>query len=92
MDDLLSVINIATENKPPVGEPCNFCGWCCLTEVCVVGQGVSGSAILPCSLLREEDGKHLCGLSDSLSDVLGLGTGCCAETQNEVIARITNTP
>ena len=38
MGNLMELINVAVEQKPAMGEDCNHCGWCCLTEVCEMGQ------------------------------------------------------
>lgn len=97
MENLLEVMNVAVNNKPSMGESCNHCGYCCLTEVCAIGQDLTGSTIAPCKLLVSEDGKHQCKLiveeekqgdSTLLKDIIGAGTGCCAETQKEVFDRL----
>ena len=86
-------IMAAIEIKPKMGEPCNNCGWCCLTEVCVVGQEITGNSTAPCSLLIEEDGKHICKLAAAgmALDDLAIGTGCDAMTQQEIIDKINLT-
>ena len=89
--NLIAIINIAKDSKPSVGKPCNSCGWCCLTEVCDIGREMTGSSMIPCSLLVSDGGNHICSLAraEVAMDDLGIGTGCCAETQDEVIARLT---
>lgn len=88
---LIELINVSVDNKPKLGEPCNHCGWCCLTEVCDVGKEF-GSSVIPCQLLTiGDDGKHYCSLvtkwPEDYSEIIGADAGCCAETQSEVIER-----
>lgn len=79
---------------PPLGEPCNGCGLCCIEEVCGIGQmlGLDGSG--PCRGLRFEDGRYWCGpvrspeafgLSEEaavgIGMLLGVGEGCCADIE-----------
>ena len=92
MSDLMTMIQAAEDTKPANGEPCNHCGWCCLTEVCVIGQELTGTSVIPCSLLTEKNGKHYCTLAetDTLKKEIGAGIGCCAETQAEAIQRLVN--
>lgn len=92
MTSLIKTLQIVHDTKPKFGSPCNNCGYCCLTEVCVVGQELTGSDIAPCKLLTEKDGKQYCKLADNeiTREVLGIGTGCCAETQSEVMERLNN--
>ncbi len=92
MSDLLKILTVAVETKPRKGDACNHCGYCCLTEVCPVGKELGGGEYGPCKLLRSEDNKHYCSLAekdDAFIKLIGASTGCCAETQNEVIARLT---
>jgi hypothetical protein len=90
----LLLIKIAYDKKPLMWEPCNNCGWCCLTEVCPVGVGITGSKDTPCPLLEARDGKHFCTVVENsngaLADVIGIGTGCDAATQREQLERIAN--
>lgn len=95
MSELIELLNVAVSTKPVIGSQCNNCGYCCLTEVCVVGQELTGNTIGPCTLLVKEKGsdKHHCQLvlnddSETMANILGIGTGCCAETQNEAMARL----
>lgn len=89
MDTIIKV-KLAMESKPKFGEDCNSCGYCCLTEVCPIGQELTGSAVAPCNLLIEKEGKHYCKLAENeiTREALGIGTGCCAKTQAEVIEEI----
>ena len=89
---LIDVINVAAERKPSFGDKCNHCGWCCLTEVCHTGKVVSGSGVIPCSLLvSKEDGRHYCQLMidspDAMAPLLGAGSGCDAMTGEERFRR-----
>ena len=90
MSELMKLIAVAESEKPKMGEPCNHCGWCCLTEVCDMGRELTGSSMIPCSLLVERDGGHYCSVAntEAAKDSMGFGTGCCAETQTEVLARM----
>lgn len=91
MTNLGQTIKIAQDLKPKFSEPCNNCGWCCLTEVCEVGKMISGSEQIPCSLLTSVGNKHTCSLVERLGGyVIGAGVGCCAKTQDEVIKELTN--
>ena len=77
--------------KPNYGSPCNNCGWCCLTEVCAIGQELSGSSELPCKFLKHEGDKHFCKLAEvnELKEKLAMGVGCDAKTQSEIINYLT---
>ena len=98
MPDLIQLLNIAVEHKPKMGESCNHCGYCCLSEPCEVGKELTGSIYGRCELLITEGEKHYCQIavneaeSDStvMRDTLGIGVGCCAETQTEAMMRITH--
>lgn len=88
MNNLMQIMTVALESKPKLGDACNQCGYCCLTEVCVIGQELGGGNCAPCKLLVQRDGKHFCSLAEVCSTDLGIGVGCCAETQYEVIKRL----
>ena len=90
MNNLIKVVELAVSNKPKLGEECNSCGYCCLVEVCCVGQELTGKGIGPCELLITEGEKHTCKLADNetTKKALGIGTGCCAETQAEAMTRL----
>jgi hypothetical protein len=87
---LAILVKTAYDDKPKRGEPCNNCGWCCLTEVCPVGAELTGNTKPPCTLIESKDGKHYCKLGqlDGFKEVLGLGTECCAATQQEIIEEL----
>lgn len=87
MSGLESILVQAVNTKPAFGEPCNHCGYCCLTEVCAIGRELTGSDVAPCKLLESRDGKHYCKLAetDVARQELGIGSGCDAKTQQEVI-------
>lgn len=81
----IKVVYKAVEDKSKFGDPCNNCGWCCLTEVCVVGAELSGSKQVPCQYL---DSEHKCSLvvkNPAMAEVIGTGIGCCAMTQQEAM-------
>lgn len=62
--------------------------------MCVVGQELTGKTIVPCSLLNmnHDTKEHKCSLvekdPETMAEIIGTGTGCCAETQEEVISRV----
>lgn len=89
MSNLYRKIRIAIETKPAMGEPCNHCGWCCLTEVCAVGESYGASQVLPCQFLTDD---YRCRLvvdnPELLDEIIGIGTGCDAMTQAEKIAQV----
>ena len=95
MDRIVLALKVATasEAKPPMWEPCNNCGWCCLTEVCIIGQELTnvGAKDIPCTLLVERDGGHYCSVADAVGDeihkTMGIGTGCDAATQTEQLEK-----
>jgi len=100
LDNLIKVMEIAIENKPAFGAKCNHCGYCCLTEICVIGQEFSGKTLGPCPYLVGENpnlnnynpNKHYCSIAihtPEMKKEIGAGVGCCAETTAESLARIT---
>lgn len=48
--------------KPLFGDPCNNCGYCCITEPCPIAQEFLGCTKGPCVALFIEDGAYLCGM------------------------------
>ena len=90
--ELAILVKSAHADKPKRGEACNNCGWCCLTEVCPVGVELTGNTKPPCTLIESKDGKHYCKLGqlDEFKKILGLGTECCAATQQEIIEELQN--
>lgn len=89
MSDLIILLVKAKELKPKMGEECNHCGFCCLMEVCVVGQELTGKHYGRCDLLITDGDKHYCrlGTDETSRKVLGIGEGCCTETQEEATER-----
>jgi uncharacterized cysteine cluster protein YcgN (CxxCxxCC family) len=98
--NLIKMVEVAVEIKPKFGDTCNHCGYCCLTEVCQVGQELTGKTIGPCKLLIGEEpnqkhydpNKHYCSAAlyiPEMKEAIGAGEGCCSETQREVITRLT---
>ena len=90
MSNLGKLLTIAIELKPAFGQDCNHCGYCCLTEPCVVGKELTGKTFGPCELLQTKGDKHYCSLveTETMTEQMGFGTGCCAKTQNESIAEM----
>lgn len=92
MSDLLNLLNISVEKKPAFGQPCNHCGFCCLTDLCEVAKEKTGKIDGPCEFLESNNaGEHLCSLvvaNNALQHAIGVGKGCCAETQQETFARL----
>lgn len=89
--NLMSLIGVATELKPEFGDPCNNCGWCCLTEVCQMGEYYGATQVLPCSFLVSKGDVHQCGLildGTMRKEVIGIGTGCDAKTQTEQLLEL----
>lgn len=74
--------------KPPVGEPCTQCGYCCAAEVCEVGKQLHGKTQpAPCPSMIFDSGRFWCGavlMADELEPMyglairlkLGIGVGC----------------
>lgn len=90
--NLMLLIGVATDLKPKFGEPCNNCGWCCLTEVCQMGEFHGASSVIPCEFLVSKDDKHYCKLvieKIETEKVMCIGQGCCAKTQIEVLQELT---
>ncbi len=91
--NLYNSIRQANSIKPKFGEPCNQCGWCCLTEVCPIGVVALSSKMIPCKLLHETDGKYECALAnlctEQLNALLNIGMGCNAKTQQEVLEELS---
>jgi uncharacterized cysteine cluster protein YcgN (CxxCxxCC family) len=83
-------IKIAEVSKPKFGQPCNHCGWCCMTEVCEVGKRSGAGEMIPCKFLYASNGDHFCDLAKSkaMKKTIGIGTGCDAITQNELLEQL----
>ena len=91
--NLVQIIHQAQQLKPRFGEKCNNCGWCCLTEVCQMGQYYGATTVLPCSFLISKGENHYCELvlkGTMKAKVIGIGTGCDAITQSERIEDLKN--
>jgi hypothetical protein len=90
----IKLLQIAKSEKPAFSKPCNNCGYCCLMEPCAIGKELTGKQYGACELLVSdlEANKHYCQiiLNDviGMKDVMGIGTGCCAKTQDELIASL----
>lgn len=81
---------------PEKGQPCNRCGHCCMSGVCLLGQtalGLGEDAPGPCPLLRHSPVDYACGLivdpdyapfAVVASALLGVGRGCDAEFPEEL--------
>lgn len=87
VSNLATLITRAEELKPKFGEPCNHCGWCCLTEVCSVGEYLTDT-IIPCKMLISKGDKHMCSVAEKYGDIIGISTGCCAKTQLEQLEEL----
>lgn len=50
--------------KPPVGQPCNGCGVCCLAEPCPIGMVISRRRHGACVALvwHDEEKRYWCGV------------------------------
>lgn len=49
-------------DKPRTGDPCNGCGWCCVTEPCDLSVKYLGATAGPCPALEIEGGRTWCGM------------------------------
>lgn len=94
MVDRVIAIHPAAPPKPPLGQPCNGCGVCCLYEPCPLGVLVTRRRLGPCAALRWDDmGQHYrCGLlarsgwwarlwRPLLRRWISAGSGCDADLQ-----------
>lgn len=76
--------------KPRFGSPCNGCGYCCISETCKIGIAAFGN-VSPCPAITFDEGKFRCGLvmaeqsagMSIISEMLGIGKGCCADDPEE---------
>jgi len=59
--------------KPELGQPCNGCGLCCLSEPCPVGVLASRRRQGACAALRwsADSGRYVCGMLDRPWQELG---------------------
>ena len=91
MPNLIESINLAADSKPSMGDECNHCGWCCMTEVCPLGKAEGAGEMIPCKFIIADKGKHYCGLaikSVVAGARIGINEGCCAETQEERLNKL----
>jgi hypothetical protein len=96
----MQVIQIHPEapSKPPVGQPCNGCGVCCLAEPCPVGMVISRRRHGACKALTwvNPESRYRCGLLLSTQSswwqrlwrawsarVISAGSGCDAWLDTE---------
>jgi hypothetical protein len=58
------VIHVHTDAppKPALGQPCNGCGVCCLTEPCPLGMLLSRRRQGACEALRWDAERYHCGV------------------------------
>src|SRR5262245_6391858 len=89
-----------TPAKPKKGEACNGCGWCCHTEICLLGERFFPDTPAPCPAIVYLDGRVRCGFvvgeialiekdptkEPIVQRMLGTGEGCCADDPNEYSA------
>lgn len=88
--------------KPCLGSPCNGCGHCCQVELCKIGEMAFPETPAPCPGLLYRDGRYWCDVVISeqrafdtgelttppiLAEMLGIGRGCDAETEEEIEGR-----
>tara|TARA_Y100000031_G_scaffold110668_1_gene121894 strand:+ start:1140 stop:1421 length:282 start_codon:yes stop_codon:yes gene_type:complete len=85
---LIERIKIAEANKPKMGQPCNHCGWCCMTEVCPVGKACGAGETIPCKFLTNDHKCHLASISADVREALDVGGGCDARTVNEQLEEL----
>lgn len=62
---------------------CCRCGFCCLSETCLIGQQVLGvGKYEACSALSFIGDEASCSLTTSCSaEILGIGEGCCIKAR-----------
>lgn len=73
-------------SKPRFASPCNNCGKCCTSSLCVAGKMAFGEEhAAPCPALMWEGGQSRCGMMKAETEaglepllvlLLGSGTGC----------------
>lgn len=80
----------ALEIKPKMGQPCNNCGWCCLTETCPTGLVFTPADAKVCAMLEQKDDKYFCKLATSpmMREMLGMGQGCDARSIEEQLQEL----
>ncbi|AVO41655.1 hypothetical protein [Simplicispira suum] len=63
----------AAPSKPPLGQPCNGCGLCCLSVPCPLGMVVSRRRTGACAALRWDAAaaRYRCALVSDPADATG---------------------
>ncbi len=89
MSNLNELIQQAELKKPAMGESCNRCGWCCLTQPCAIAVGLGVSEMtIPCPYLTDGPEQYTCSLVEQFPALivdLAINKGCDAKTQMEAI-------
>lgn len=97
MPDQIIHIHPEAPLKPPLGQPCNGCGVCCLAEPCPVGVVISRRWRGACKALRWNDAqsRYVCGvlvdtagrktswLNRWVARMIAAGKGCDATLEIE---------
>lgn len=75
--------------KPPKGEACNGCGYCCAAEQCLLSLELFGPVGAPCPALEFDvpTRRFYCGvlrdaphsIQPTIAFLLGAGMGCDAD-------------
>jgi hypothetical protein len=79
--------------KPPEGEPCNGCGYCCDQQPCQIAEEVFGEDVAaPCPALEYEaaERRYYCGLVRRVSHYVAPaldGTAAAAAVNRKAGAR-----
>ena len=90
--ELGTMIHRSMELKPKFEEPCNHCGWCCLTEVCPTGIEYGASEVIPCEYLAHCGDKHYCSLmieDPRVKEIMNVDGRCDAITQLEQLEKMS---
>jgi len=48
--------------KPPAGDSCNGCGYCCAMQPCALAEEFLACTVGPCVALEAQGGRTACGL------------------------------
>lgn len=60
MDD--TALPITGLRKPPKGQMCSGCGYCCTAQPCALAVELLSCVEGPCVALEQDDGRTFCGL------------------------------